>query len=147
MPVDVIPGISSAQGAAAAVQMPLTHRDHASIVSFVAGECRGLAEQNWVGLAGPGRTLVIYMGLSGAHQIAEKLMADGLTPETPVAVIERATRDDQRLFRTLLADLGGIIARAKVESPALIVIGHVATLGVPDTVLHQLVEAVPCPLS
>jgi hypothetical protein len=71
--VEVIPGISSAMGGAAAALMPLTHRDHASIVSFVAGECRGLAEQNWVGLAGKGRTLVIYMGVTGADRIAEKL--------------------------------------------------------------------------
>jgi uroporphyrin-III C-methyltransferase len=142
--VEVIPGISSAQGAASAVQMPLTHRDHASIVSFVAGECRGLAQQNWVGLAGPGRTLVIYMGLAGAEQIAEKLIADGLTPETPVAVIERATQAGQRLFRTLLADLAGIIARAEVASPALIIIGQVAALGLPDTLLTQLAEAAPC---
>jgi len=145
--VEVIPGISSAQGAAAAVQMPLTHRDHASIVSFVAGECRGLAQQNWVGLAGPGRTLVIYMGLSGAEQIAEKLIADGLTPETPVAVIERATQPSQRVFRTLLADLAGVISRAAVQSPALIIVGQVATLGLPETVLSQITEAVPCPLS
>ena len=80
VPVEVIPGVSSALGAAAAAQMPLTHRDHASIVSFVAGECRGLAQQNWVGLAGKGRTLVIYMGVTGAERIADKLMADGLAP-------------------------------------------------------------------
>jgi uroporphyrin-III C-methyltransferase len=143
--VEVIPGISSAQGAAAATHMPLTHRDHASIVSFVAGECRGLAQQNWVGLAGPGRTLVIYMGLSGAEQIAEKLMADGLAPGTPVAVIERATQPRQRLFRALLADLAGIIARAEIVSPALIIIGEVATLGLPDSSLLQLAEVAPCP--
>jgi uroporphyrin-III C-methyltransferase len=145
--VEVVPGISSAQGAAAATHMPLTHRDHASIVSFVAGECRGLAQQNWVGLAGPGRTLVIYMGLQGAEQIADKLIADGLTPETPVAVIERATQASQRLFRTLLADLAGVIARAEVASPALIIIGQVATLGLPDTILTQIAEAAPCPMS
>ena len=128
--VEVIPGISSALGAAAAAQMPLTHRDHASIVSFVAGECRSLADQDWVGLAGKGRTLVIYMGVTGADRIAEKLIADGLAPDMPVAVIERATYPDMRVLRACLADLGGTVAREAVKSPALIVVGDVAALGI-----------------
>ena len=64
--VEVVPGISSALGAAAEAQIPLTHRDHASTVSFVAGQCKGLTEQNWAGLAGKGRTLVIFMGVATA---------------------------------------------------------------------------------
>jgi uroporphyrin-III C-methyltransferase len=59
VPVEVVPGISAAIGAAAAAQVPLTHRSSASIVSFVAGQCKGLTEQDWSGLAGWGRTLVI----------------------------------------------------------------------------------------
>jgi uroporphyrin-III C-methyltransferase len=125
VPVEVVPGISAAIGGGASALLPLTHRDHASIVSFVAGQCKGLSDQNWVGLAGAGRTLVIYMGLATAHDIAEKLMADGLTPATPVAIIEKATRPDQRVLRTLLADLGDLVARESVVSPALIVVGEV----------------------
>ncbi|MFZ4688691.1 MAG: uroporphyrinogen-III C-methyltransferase [Polymorphobacter sp.] len=144
--VEVIPGVSSALGAAAAAQMPLTHRDHASIVSFVAGECRGLAEQNWVGLAGKGRTLVIYMGVTGADRIAEKLIADGLSPDTPIAIIERATLPDMRVLRSLLADLGGTVVRKAVQSPALIIVGDVARLG--DTAaLTTIAKAAPCPVS
>ena len=146
VPVEVIPGISAALGAAAAAQMPLTHRDHASIVSFVAGECRGLAEQNWVGLAGKGRTLVIYMGVTGAERIAEKLIGDGLAPDTAVAVLERATHPDMRVLRTCLADLAGLVARAAVRSPALIIVGDVATLGA-DAALTQIAKALPCPMS
>ncbi len=127
--VEVVPGVSSALGAAAAAGMPLTHRDYASVVSFVAGECRGLAQQNWAGLAGKGRTLVIYMGVSGAELIAEKLIADGLSPDTPVAVVERATLPGMRVLRSLLADLGELVAREAVISPALIVVGDVAVLG------------------
>src|SRR5690349_8966586 len=84
VPVEVVPGISSALGAAAAAQIPLTHREGASIVSFVAGQCKGLTEQDWAGLAGKDRTLVIYMGVKTAPQIAEKLMGDGLAPDVPV---------------------------------------------------------------
>ncbi|MFN3989853.1 MAG: uroporphyrinogen-III C-methyltransferase [Erythrobacter sp.] len=123
--VEVVPGISAANGAAAASGIPLTHRDAASIVSFVAGQCKGLSEQNWAGLAGKGRTLVIYMGVSTAAAISEKLMADGLAPDMPVAVIENAARPEMRVLRGLLAGLPDLVAAERVTSPALIVIGEV----------------------
>lgn len=126
VPVEVVPGISAAIGAAAAAQMPLTHRRSASIVSFVAGQCKGLSEQDWSGLAGRGRTLVIYMGLATAAAIADKLIADGLAPDMPVAVVENATRPQMRVLRAPLAGLPDLVARHKVKSPAVIVIGEVA---------------------
>ena len=126
IPVEVVPGITSALGAAAAARIPLTHRDHASIVSFVAGQCKGLTDQDWSGLAGKGRTLVIFMGLATAPQITEKLIEDGLTPEVPVAVIENATRSNMRVLRTSLAGLADLVRNERVQSPALIVIGDVA---------------------
>lgn len=125
VPVSVVPGISAAMGAAAAAQIPLTHRDSASIVSFVAGQCKGLTDQNWSGLAGKGRTLVIYMGVATSEAIAEKLMADGLSPETPIAVVENATRADMRVLRSSLAGLPKLIADKDVKSPALVIIGDV----------------------
>ncbi len=123
--VEVVPGISAAIGAAAAAQIPLTHRNSASVVSFVAGQCQGLSEQNWAGLAGVGRTLVIYMGVATAEAIAEKLIADGLSPAMPVAVIENATRPNMRVLRAALAGLPALVAAQQVKSPALIVIGEV----------------------
>jgi len=125
VPVEVVPGITAANGAAAAAQIALTHRDASSIVSFVAGQCKGLAEQDWSGLAGKGRTLVIYMGVSTAAQIADKLMADGLAPDMAVAVIENAARPEMRVLRGLLAGLPELVEREAVHSPALIVIGEV----------------------
>jgi len=139
--VEVVPGVSAVLGSAAEALLPLTHRDHASSVSFVAGECRGLAAQNWAGLAGKGRTLVVYMGVSGAAAIADKLIADGLAPETPCAILERGTWPGSRALRTVLADLGRAVAAFAVVSPALLVIGDVAALGVAEDVLHrQLTE-------
>ncbi len=126
VPVEVVPGVSAALGAAAAAQIPLTHRDSASIVSFVAGQCKGLTEQDWAGLAGKGRTLVIYMGVATSEAIAEKLIADGVAPDVAVAVIENATRADMRVLRGSLAGLAALVAKHKVQSPALIVIGEVA---------------------
>jgi uroporphyrin-III C-methyltransferase len=123
--VEVVPGVTSALGAAAAAQIPLTHRDAASIVSFVAGQCKGLTEQDWAGLAGKGRTLVIYMGVKTAPQIAEKLMADGLAPDVPLAVVENAARANMRVLRGPLAALPDLVERERVKSPALIIIGDV----------------------
>lgn len=127
-PVEVIPGVSAALGCAAGAMLPLTHRDWSSAVSFVAGQCKGLSEQDWSGLAGQGRTLVIYMGIATADAIADKLMADGVAPDMPVAVLERGTLDGSRAMRTLLADLGPMVAREAVRSPAVIVVGEVVQL-------------------
>jgi uroporphyrin-III C-methyltransferase len=143
VPVEVVPGVSAANGAAAAAQIALTHREAASIVSFVAGQCKGLAEQDWAGLAGKGRTLVIYMGVATAAQIAEKLMADGLAPDMPVAVIENGARANMRVLRGLLAGLPELVEQQRVVSPALIVIGEVTARD--DTAVASLAkEVAPC---
>lgn len=125
VPVAIVPGISAAVGCAAEVGLPLTHRGVSSAVTFVAGQCKGLTDQNWAGLAGQGRTLVIYMGVATATDIAEKLMADGLAPDMPVAVLEKGTRADSRTLTSRLADLGRLVAEEGVRSPALIVVGAV----------------------
>ncbi|MEJ7927353.1 uroporphyrinogen-III C-methyltransferase [Sphingobium sp. AN641] len=125
VPVEIVPGISAAIGCAAAAQLPLTHRADSSAVSFVAGQCKGLKDQDWSGLAGKGRTLVIYMGVATATDIADKLIADGVSPSVPVAVLEKGTRRDARTLRTQLRDLGAMIDREAVQSPALIVVGDV----------------------
>ena len=126
--VEVVPGVSAALGCAAEAMLPLTHRDWSSAVSFVAGQCKGLSEQDWSGLAGQGRTLVIYMGVANARAIADKLMADGVAPDMPVAVLERGTLAGARALRTLLADLGDMVDRDRVKSPAIIVVGEVVLL-------------------
>jgi uroporphyrin-III C-methyltransferase len=123
---EVVPGITAAAGCAAQAGLPLTHREDASAVSFVAGQCKDLSDQDWSGLAGHGRTLVIYMGLATAAAIADKLIADGVSPDLPVAVVERGTTADARVLRTLLTDLGDLVVREKVASPALIIVGKVA---------------------
>jgi uroporphyrin-III C-methyltransferase len=132
---EVVPGVSAALGCAAEVGLPLTHRALASAVSFVAGTCQGLREQDWRGLAGPGRTLVVYMGVTTAGAIADKLMADGVSPDMPVAVLERGTLPGARAIRTLLAGLGDVVARAGISSPAVLVVGRVAGLAEAEDVL------------
>jgi uroporphyrin-III C-methyltransferase len=141
IPVRVIPGISAALGGAAQALMPLTHRAVSSAVSFVTGQCKGLNEQDWTGLAGRGRTLVIYMGLATSPAIAEKLISDGVAPDMPVAVIENGSRRHARAMRTLLADLAAMIQREAVASPAIIIVGEVAAMGLSDNRLEALASA------
>jgi len=132
--------VSAALGCAAEAMLPLTHRDWSSAVSFVAGQCQGLSEQNWAGLAGQGRTLVIYMGVACAPLIADKLMMDGVAPDMPVAVLERGTLEGSRALRTLLADLGDMVAREDVSSPAIIVVGEVVMLSDAENRLQALAK-------
>ena len=136
--VEVVPGVSAALGCAAEAMLPLTHRDWSSAVSFVAGQCKGLTEQDWSGLAGQGRTLVIYMGVACARLIADKLMADGVAPDMPVAILERGTLEGSRALRTLLADAGDLVEREKVISPAIIVVGEVVLLSDAENRLRTL---------
>jgi uroporphyrin-III C-methyltransferase len=68
------------------------------------------------------------MGVATADAICEKLISDGLSPDTPVAVLERVGRKDRRTLRTLLTDLGDMIARENVRSPAIIIVGDVVMM-------------------
>jgi uroporphyrin-III C-methyltransferase/precorrin-2 dehydrogenase/sirohydrochlorin ferrochelatase len=125
----VVPGITAALGCAAAVGIPLTHRDHASSVTFVTGHGRdGAPLADWDGLARRDRTLVVYMGLTAASTVSERLIAAGLSASTPVAIVARGTRRDQRLSLGTLATLPEIARRHDDGGPALIVVGEVAAL-------------------
>jgi uroporphyrin-III C-methyltransferase/precorrin-2 dehydrogenase/sirohydrochlorin ferrochelatase len=123
---EIVPGITAALGCAASSRIPLTHRDHASALILVSGHAReGAAEHDWTALARPDRTLAVYMGLSNARAVADRLIAAGLPPDTPVAIIERGTRPDERVLKGTLASLPELAAQHDA-GPALIVIGTVA---------------------
>lgn len=127
IPTHVVPGISSALGCAAATGIPLTHRDHAQAVTFVTGHARkgGVPDLDWSALANPRQTVVVFMGVGTSEAIAEHLIHAGRSPETPVAVIENGTRENEiRAFGALHA-LSNIIQENGVKGPALLVIGDV----------------------
>ena len=129
--VEIIPGISSALGAAASQQIPLTQRGLAQAVTFVTGHAK-LGEEpdlDWSSLARANQTVVVYMGVGAAPMIADRLLSAGRAPLTPVAVIENATRDNERCLHGVLADLSTVISSNAVEGPALLIIGDVAALG------------------
>jgi uroporphyrin-III C-methyltransferase/precorrin-2 dehydrogenase/sirohydrochlorin ferrochelatase len=125
----VVPGITAAVGAAAYAGIPLTHREHAHSVTFVTGHGEGHGkEPDWRALAMPGATAVFYMGLARLDHIVEKLLDHGAAPTRPAGVIAQGTAPDQRVITATLATIRGIAAAAKLESPALFVVGDVVAL-------------------
>jgi uroporphyrin-III C-methyltransferase/precorrin-2 dehydrogenase/sirohydrochlorin ferrochelatase len=124
--VDVVPGITAATGCAAYAGFPLTHRDHASSVVFVSGHSKdGFSDLDWHALANPRQTIVVYMGVSAAGEVAGKLIQAGLSASTPVAIVENGTRWDQRVIKGELQQAADLIRQHGVAGPALLVIGEV----------------------
>jgi len=124
--VDVVPGITAATGCAAYAGFPLTHRDHAASVTFVSGQAKdGIADLDWRALVNGRQTIVVYMGLSVAGEIAGKLIGAGLSAATPIAIIENGTRWDQRVIKGELNQAAALVRDHGIAAPALLVIGEV----------------------
>jgi uroporphyrin-III C-methyltransferase/precorrin-2 dehydrogenase/sirohydrochlorin ferrochelatase len=128
--VSVVPGITAATGCAAAAGIPLTHRDHAQTLTFVTGQGRdGEPDLDWAGLARGKQTIVVYMGRSTARRIARRLIAAGLDPKTPAAMIVNGTLPGQHIETAPLSRLGRLAAAGlddeERQGPALFVIGEV----------------------
>ena len=120
LPVSVVPGITAALGAAAAAGIPLTDRRIASSVTFQSGH----AAAN----SGGDHTHVIYMGATEAASVRDRLLEDGISPNTPVAIVENGTRPDQRVSVGRLADLARLALPHTARSdagPSLIIVGEV----------------------
>jgi len=129
--VDVAPGVTAATGCAAALQVPLTHRNLAQSVTFVTGHAALGKEPrlDWDALSKGNQTVVVYMGVGTAGAISARLIAHGRDADTPVAVIENGTRPNQVAAYGALGDLPDVIQSAGIEGPALLVIGEVVALG------------------
>lgn len=130
---DTVPGISAAQGAAAAAGIPLTHRDHAAMLVFATGHLQGeeggrTVALDWAALARPHQTVVIYMGVGTLPTICAQLIAHGLPASTPAAMIERATLPGQRSIVGTLQTLPALSVAHGVHPPALIMMGGTVAL-------------------
>lgn len=130
---DTVPGISAAQGAAAATGIPLTHRDHSGMLVFATGHLQGegderTVELDWTALARPRQTVVIYMGVGTLAVICAKLVEHGLAPDTPAALVERATLPEQRCIVGTLQTLPALGVEHRVSPPALIMVGGTVAL-------------------
>ena len=125
---EVVPGVTAAGGCAAAAGIPLTHRDLASSCVFLSGHlAEGNTPQDWVALARPGQTRVFYMGVQRLAYIAQQLIAHGLAPNTPAAIVRDGTRATQSVIATGLIDLVRE-APAYGPRPGLLIIGETVSL-------------------
>ena len=125
---DVVPGITAALGCAAHAGVPLTHRDHAQTLVFVTGHTKdGEVELDWPALVRPHQTIVVYMGAKAVGSLCAGLLAHGLDPATPAALIENGTYQHQRTIAATVATLPGLVPDQRLLGPALIVIGEVVS--------------------
>ena len=119
----VVPGVTAALAASAGAGAPLTHRGSAQAVTFVTGHAaHGEPDLDWTALARPNQTVVVYMGVSTASFIAQRLTAAGRAGSTPALVVENASRADERRILTTLA--GRATAAEGLKGPALLMVGE-----------------------
>ncbi len=134
-----MPGVTAALAAAAGAGVPLTHRGLAQAVTFVTGHAAvkdgeaGEPDLDWPVLSRPNHTLVVYMGVTTAAMLAQRLIGSGRQGSTPVLIVENASRADERRVLTRLAELPK--AAAGLDGPALLVIGEVAALADVETII------------
>jgi uroporphyrin-III C-methyltransferase/precorrin-2 dehydrogenase/sirohydrochlorin ferrochelatase len=137
IPVEVVPGISAAQGAASRLGVSLTHRETARRVQYLTGhgaDGRLPADIDWASIADPGATTVVYMPVKTHAAFAKAAIAAGLDGATPAVAMINATRPDEMVITAAIADLPARLAAADISGPAVVMIGHVfghaATAGV-----------------
>jgi uroporphyrin-III C-methyltransferase/precorrin-2 dehydrogenase/sirohydrochlorin ferrochelatase len=126
--VRIIPGVTSAQGAAARLATSLTHRDLARRVQFITGHDRHgrvPASINWNAIADPEATTVVYMPLRTLRELTAKAMALGLPPSTPAVAIANATRPEERTVHASVAEIADELERDPIGTPLLVMIGRV----------------------
>jgi uroporphyrin-III C-methyltransferase/precorrin-2 dehydrogenase/sirohydrochlorin ferrochelatase len=127
IPVAIVPGISAAQGAAAALGLSLTHRDHARRLQFVTGHARNGRlpdDLDWHAMADPHATTVIYMPRATLAGFRDKALAAGLDPQTPAIAVLAATRPDEARVAATIATLPERLGNLPAKGPLLVLVGH-----------------------
>ncbi len=129
VPFQVCPGVTAAIGASAYAGIPLTHRDHAQACVFVTGHGKdGKIDLDWASLVKPRQTVAVYMGLRNLEELATAFVAHGASPDLPAAVVDNATRLNQRVVVATLASLGPAARAAGLKGPAIVIVGEVVAL-------------------
>ena len=124
----IIPGITAASAGAAAIGRSLTKRARNSSINLLAGhDMAGFAEHDWMSLARPGEIAAIYMSIKSARFIQGRLLMHGASRDTPVTIVENASRTSQRVLSSALATMAADIAEAGISGPAIIFYGLAAS--------------------
>jgi uroporphyrinogen III methyltransferase/synthase len=125
VPFEIVPGVTSPLGIAAYTGVPLTHRDHTSVVTFITGH--DVFKIDWAKV-GTSETLVIFMGLSHFDEIAERIIGGGRSPATPAMAVRWGTRPAQEVITGTLETLPSLIHAQNLKPPATIIVGDVVGL-------------------
>ena len=136
---EIVNGITAGLAAPTSLGIPLTHRDVCHGTIFVTGHAGedSSSAPNWQALAATGLPLVIYMGVSRCESIQQELLAAGMSPSMPIAVIQNATRHDQRSIVTTLQALARDIHASGIGSPAIMVVGETVRYANAATLCEQ----------
>ncbi len=135
IPFQVVPGITAANGVSTYAGIPLTHRDYSQACLFITGHLKPKADTgefdldlDWHAMTRPRQTLVIYMGLVGMPIICKQLIAHGMSPEMPAAVVQQGTTQSQKVVTATIADLDEKVKAAEIKAPCLTIVGEVVNL-------------------
>jgi uroporphyrin-III C-methyltransferase/precorrin-2 dehydrogenase/sirohydrochlorin ferrochelatase len=129
VPFQVVPGITAASGCSTYSGIPLTHRDYSQSCRFVTGHLKdGSMNLPWNELAVEQQTIVFYMALKGAQHLSDKLIEYGMRKDMPVALIEKGTTPDHKVWTTTLEELPNVVATQPIKAPTLIIVGEVVKL-------------------
>jgi uroporphyrin-III C-methyltransferase/precorrin-2 dehydrogenase/sirohydrochlorin ferrochelatase len=138
IPVEVVPGVTSAHACAASVGLPLTLRQKVRQFAVVTGaSADGAFDLDWQALAKPGQAFAIYMGVRSAAHFRDKLLGAGAASQTPVVVVENGSLPQERVLASELGSLDRAIAETGIKGPAIIFVGldwAAAGLSAPDKV-------------
>ena len=129
IPFQVVPGITAASGCSSYAGIPLTHRDYSQSCRFVTAHLKnGTTKLPWEEFIIDQQTIVFYMALSGAKYICEKLMEHGMDKDMPIAIIEKGTMPEQKVYISSLIELPALLEREDIHAPTLMIVGEVVKL-------------------
>ena len=124
--VTIIPGITAALGSAASLGMPLTHRDYSSEVTFITGHRKVDDDYSaFDSIVLKNKTFVVYMAVSALGEITGEMLKNPENSDIPVAIVEKATRHNQRMVRGTVSTIADIVKKENVKAPALMIVGDV----------------------
>ena len=129
VPFQVCPGVTAAIGASAYAGIPLTHRDHAQACVFVTGHGKdGKIDLDWTALLQPRQTVAIYMGLRNLEALTKEFVVRGASADLPAAIVDNATRVNQKVVVGTLATLAAKARAAELRGPSILIVGTVVAL-------------------